>query len=88
LFADDTTLYVSSKQLDLDCLCDWFKANTLSFNIAKTNYMFLQYGNDRANHGFSVCIGTDKIQREDVVKIWGIHIDNKLIWKEHIKHVN
>ena len=35
LFADDTTLYASSKQLDelyhqinnnLDCLCDWFRA--------------------------------------------------------------
>ena len=97
LSADDTTLYASSKEADelyhkmitdLDCLCDWFKANKLSLNIAKTNYMLFQYGNDHANNGFSVCIGTDKIQRKYVVKLWGIHIDNKLIWKEHIKHVN
>ena len=52
---------------DLDCLCDWIKANKLSLNIAKTNYMLFQYGNDHANNGFSVCISTDKIQRKDVL---------------------
>ena len=54
LFADDTTLYTSSKQLDepfhkinhdLDCLCDWFKANKLSLNIAQTNLIHVSpYG--------------------------------------------
>ncbi len=48
LFADDTTLFASSNQPEelyhkinnnLDCLCDWFKANKLSLNIAKTNYI-------------------------------------------------
>jgi len=39
-------------------------------------------------HNLHKCIGTDKIQRKDAVKFLGIHIDNKLIWKEHIKHVN
>ena len=43
LFADDTTLYTSSKQPDehclkinnkLNCLCDWFKAHTLVLNTA------------------------------------------------------
>ena len=42
--------------------------------------MFFPYGNYHANNGFSVCIGTDKIQRKDV-KFLGI-----LLWKEHIKH--
>ena len=51
--------------------------------------MFFPYGNEHVNNGFSVCVGTDKIQLKDVVKFFGrIHIDNKLIWKEHIKHVN
>jgi len=50
--------------------------------------MFFPCGNDHTNNGFSLCIGTDKIQRKDVVKFLLIHIDNKLIWKEHIKHVN
>jgi len=98
LFTDDITQYASSKQPDelyhkinnyLECLFDWFKANKLPLNIAKTNYMFFPYGNDHANNGFSVCIGTDNTQLKDVVKFWGIHIDSKLTWKEqHIKYVN
>ena len=71
MFAYETTLYASSKQLDKPFQTnnnDWFKANKLSFNIAKTNYMLSQYVNDHANNGLSVCIGTDKIQRNDVMK--------------------
>jgi len=53
-FADDTTLYASSKQLDepfQKINNDWFKANKLSLNIAKTNYMFFPYRNDHTNNG-------------------------------------
>jgi len=48
LFADDTTIFANDTNLDhlyqkvnhdLEILCDWFKANKLSLNIAKTNYM-------------------------------------------------
>ena len=41
---------------------------------------FFPWENDHANNGFSVCIGTDKIPRTDVVKFWGTYIANKLIW--------
>ena len=45
LFADDTTIYMSSNNMqqlqhsinsDLDKLTDWFKANKLSLNVSKT----------------------------------------------------
>ena len=48
LFADDTTICQSSDNIEflyhsmndnLDRLTDWFKANKLSLNINKTNYM-------------------------------------------------
>ncbi len=48
LFADDTTIYKSSLNLieaivsikaDLRTLNDWFFANKLSLNVAKTNFM-------------------------------------------------
>ena len=48
LFADDTTISQSSDNIEflyhsmndnLDRLTDWFKANKLSLNINKTNYM-------------------------------------------------
>ena len=48
LFADDTTLYASSKIIvqlydninsDLADLIEWFRANKLSLNTRKTHYM-------------------------------------------------
>jgi len=48
LFADDTTIFAHDHNLtnlyskinyDLESLYDWFKANKLSLNINKTNYM-------------------------------------------------
>ena len=50
LFADDTTLYASSKNIvqlyadinsDLADLIEWFRANKLSLNTSKTHYMQL-----------------------------------------------
>ena len=48
LFADDTTLYASADNIpylydlinhDMANLTDWFRANKLSLNASKTNYM-------------------------------------------------
>ena len=48
LFSDDTTVYYSSSDInqalhniscDLGNLTEWFKANKLSLNVNKTNYM-------------------------------------------------
>ncbi len=50
LFADDSTVYYTSKSLDiltrtinneLAQLSDWFKANKLSLNIGKTNFVLI-----------------------------------------------
>jgi len=52
LFADDTNLFYSNSDLwqlmqivndELDLLSDWFKANRLSLNVKKTNYMMFGY---------------------------------------------
>ena len=54
LFADDTTVYLSSHDVnylytamnrDLSTLIDWFRANTLSLNITKTNCMLFTHKN-------------------------------------------
>ena len=51
-FADDTTLYFTHKNLrvlqacidhDLSILTDWFKANSLTLNIGKTNVLLFDY---------------------------------------------
>src|SRR5437870_1530514 len=52
LFADDTKIFYANPDLwqlmhivngELDILSDWFKANKLSLNIKKTNYMMFSY---------------------------------------------
>src|SRR5437899_2784548 len=55
LFVDDTNIFYSNPDLwklmhivngELDILSDWFKANKLSLNIKKTNYMMFGYKKD------------------------------------------
>jgi len=52
LFADDTTLYISSKSIpqlyrstniELESLNDWFRANKLSLNVSKTHYVVFKF---------------------------------------------
>ena len=94
LFADDTTIYYSSQDLDdlfnkvksdLTVLTDWFKANKLTLNINKTNYVFF---NKSRNNTFTIphiIIGDEQIQRVSHVKFLGIIIDENLDWYKHIE---
>jgi len=93
LFADDTTVYYSSPTIitlfsnineDLSNLSDWFRANKLSLNISKTNYMIIPYK--------QIDTGTQSIQIDNCdltnvtsVKFLGLYIDHNLNWQEHIK---
>ena len=52
LFADDTTVYISSQNIrylyttmndELAILTDWFRSNKLSLNVSKTNYMLFTH---------------------------------------------
>ena len=93
LFADDTTIYVSSENIgemyetmnaELDVLSDWFKANKLSLNVSKTNYV--HFTNKRKigiiNH--TITIDDISVERVDYTQFLGLYIDNKLTWKYHI----
>ena len=93
LFADDTTLYISSDSLEelyndmnleLKTLSDWFLANKLSLNLNKTNYMLFTnrcFANDDAAN---LCVGDIIIERKACVKFLGINIDENLTWNNHI----
>ena len=78
LFADDTTVYLSSKNTnelytnmsaDLTKLADWFHANKLSLNVNKTNYMLITNINESASHKYTLKIGNDVIERKTCVKV-------------------
>jgi len=101
LFADDTTIYLTGKnkrQLfsdmknDLDCLIDWFRANKLSLNILKTNYVFFKPSqvkiyDDTINEDLSLKFGNEVIEKKDHVVFLGLNIDQNLSWSYQIDDV-
>lgn len=81
LFADDTTIIQSDKDLDVlhsnvrDTLSEaqeWFVANQLCLNRSKTENMVFSLRNLAEN--------TNK----DSVKFLGVYLDSKLSWDQHI----
>ena len=90
LFADDTSLYYSYKNIrylkwnieqDINRIKDWFKANKLTLNILKTECIY--FNNKNTTDTFEINIGKTVIKSTNSVKILGIWLDNKLSWKKH-----
>ncbi len=78
LFADDTTLYTTHKNLlylqnsikhDLEILVDWFKANKLTLNLDKTSFVLFQQKSENINEDISLTIDNITILREKNSKI-------------------
>ena len=94
LFADDTTIFKSSNNIetlytamneDLRILEDWFKANKLSLNAIKTNYILFR--NKKSEFNYTRCklmINGKEIGLVSKTKFLGIIIDQHLEWKYHI----
>ena len=95
LFADDTTIYLSSIDHDLmykimndelNRLTDWFQANKLSLNATKTNYMLFT-NRDTQNLNTTLTLGNSIINKVKCTKFLGIFIDENLKWNEHTHKV-
>ena len=95
MYADDTNVtFAASDMLGLETQINtelkrinlWLKANKLSLNVAKTEFMVissrqkLQSLNDKTN----VNVEGDKINQTDHSKALGLNMDENLSWKEHI----
>ncbi len=96
LFADDTTIYASGKNVrhlvesikhDLNILVDWFRANKLSLNLNKTNFVLFRPKAKKCDTGISLSFGDVEIKQEKVTKFLGVYLDECLNWDTHIKHV-
>ena len=95
LFADDTNIFLSGKNLDEICnvmtselkkLDTWFKVNKLSLNVSKTNYMIFGKGK-RTLNDYHVYINNVEIEQVSSTKFLGVLIDDKLNWQKQITHV-
>ena len=95
LFADDTTIFLAGKdwlqvssvlENELIKVSNWFKANKLSFNIAKTN--LIAYRKPReAQVNISISLDGVAIKQVETTKFLGVEIDQFLCWKSHINKI-
>ena len=95
LFADDTNLFLTGNDLsamghiintELIKIKDWLKANKLSLNIDKINFILFK---PRHRHVTDIKIYMDgsEIHRVTEAKFLGVIIDEKLNWSNHIAYI-
>ena len=91
LFADDTTLYKSHKNLrylvwsvnqDLEKISDWFRANKLTLNAKKTVSMLFSPNQKRCK--YELFINSELVKNVEYTKFLGVWIDNNLNWQHHL----
>ena len=92
LFADDMTIFNSCRSVEflkytlednLQIMSEWFKANKLSLNLAKTVAMKF-WGSKRP---FKLQVDGFEFPLVERTKFLGVFIDNELSWSEHANHV-
>ena len=92
LFADDTSLHLSHKDIktlqlnvqnELDKVDTWTRSDRLSINYNKTAYMILTATHSQ-NCNFEIFMNGVRIQQTDSIKYLGVITDNKLSWKPRI----
>ena len=91
LFADDTTMYITGKQIseiykdmnnELEILVDWFRANKLSLNSSKTKGMLMFYrSRPRQREDVLLIISNNIIQRTTCKRFLVLHINDALNWQ-------
>jgi retron-type reverse transcriptase len=99
MYADDTNITTTGTSIreivthandDLNNISDWLKANKLSLNVTKTEYMFI--GSDQNLDKLSdvplLFLENKAIKRVKATKSLGVHIDERLTWHEHIQNVS
>ena len=94
MFADDTNLFYSNKNLDflfqtvnkeLININSWFQANKLSLNATKTKYILFHKSRKKIPLNLpSLKINDIEITREQSIKFLGVLIDENLTWRNHI----
>ena len=96
LFADDTNLFMSHKDpsylatslnSELNKLSFWFKANKLSLNLKKTNFMVFKPRQKRCSFSVQIYINEQRIEQVKESVFLGVVLDEHLSWKPHISQV-
>lgn len=93
MFADDTTLISSGKNLkdalnianeDLNSLDVWLRENKLSINTDKTKFIIFKNSGAKNKCTDMIHIGSKSISMCEKMKVLGLNLDTNLNWKHHI----
>ena len=88
-FADDTTIFVCSNNIDemkdkleksADIAIEWFRTNYFKLNTDKCKLIV----GGHKSHQISLRVGSSIVHEVNFVKLLGITIDNKLNFDDHI----
>jgi hypothetical protein len=91
MYADDTNITTTGKSIkeivfganvNLENIRIWLKANKLTINITKTEYL------DKLRDIPYLVLGGKPIKRVKVSKSQGIFIDERLSWRDHIDKIS
>ena len=94
LFADDSNIFythhdpqslVNTMNAEFKKVTNWIKANKLSLNLQKTNYMLFSHSLPHLPH--QILLDNTEIKEVQTTKFLGLTIDNKLTWNSHINNV-
>ena len=95
LFADDSNIFyshadpvelVTKVNSELIGVIDWIRANKLSLNSKKTNYMI--FSNTISNLPIQITFDGTPITKVTSTKFLGVTIDSKLSWNVHIDNIS
>ena len=96
LFADDTSICYSHSDPvvlasvlneALQSIGSWMRANKLSVNIDKTDYVIFHSRHKKVSYDISLSFDDKCITRKPKVKFLGFFLHENLTWKPHISHV-
>src|SRR6218665_2351940 len=97
LFADDSNVFLthgSYKSLyselnkELGKVSDWFRANKLSLNLSKTNYILFRSNRKPVpQETCKLVIDNTEIPQVNSVKFLGLYVDQHLPWRIHLENV-
>ena len=95
MYADDVVIWASTKNnakqhktleqtmnTVLNSLSKWATDNNMEINASKTVYQF--FSMRHKNDNFDLNINNQKLPKSESTKYLGIHMDNKLTWKNHV----
>ena len=96
LFTDDTTLFCASKNINqlknnintsLDNIANWPKANKLTLNVGKSNFLCFDLSPACKKNVFDVYINGELLECNNEAKYLGVIIDNELTLHQHIENI-